>query len=38
MTTLESARWVAIIAVLALAAKQLTSNWDEFWRPLQDIA
>jgi uncharacterized membrane protein YbhN (UPF0104 family) len=35
---LDVARWVAIVAVIAFAAKQLASNWDEFWRTLQDIA
>jgi uncharacterized membrane protein YbhN (UPF0104 family) len=35
---IDVARWVAIVAVVAFAAKQLASNWDEFWHTLQDIA
>jgi len=35
---LDVARWIAIIAVVAFAANQLASNWDEFWLTLKDIA
>jgi uncharacterized membrane protein YbhN (UPF0104 family) len=35
---LDVARWIAILAVVAFAANQLASNWDEFWLTLKDIA
>ncbi|WP_370946070.1 YbhN family protein [Amycolatopsis sp. cg5] len=35
---IDVVRWLAIIAVVAFAAKSLASNWDEFWRTLKDIA
>jgi uncharacterized membrane protein YbhN (UPF0104 family) len=35
---IDVARWVALTAVVAFAAKQLATNWGECWRTLQDIA
>jgi uncharacterized membrane protein YbhN (UPF0104 family) len=31
-------RWVAIVLVVAFAARQLAANWGEFWRTLRDVA
>ncbi|OXM71150.1 lysylphosphatidylglycerol synthase transmembrane domain-containing protein [Amycolatopsis vastitatis] len=35
---LDVVRWVAILLVIAFAAKQLASNWGEFWHTLRDVA
>ncbi|GAA1029883.1 MULTISPECIES: lysylphosphatidylglycerol synthase transmembrane domain-containing protein [Amycolatopsis] len=35
---LDVVRWVAILLVIGFAAKSLASNWDEFWRTLDDVA
>jgi uncharacterized membrane protein YbhN (UPF0104 family) len=35
---LDVVRWVAILLVLGFAAKQLASNWGEFWHTLRDVA
>jgi uncharacterized membrane protein YbhN (UPF0104 family) len=35
---IDIARWVAIVAVIGFAAKQLVENWGEFWETLDGIA
>ncbi|MEV6897885.1 lysylphosphatidylglycerol synthase transmembrane domain-containing protein [Amycolatopsis sp. NPDC051372] len=35
---LDAVRWLAIVLVVAFAAKALTDNWTEFWRTLSDVA
>ncbi|MFF0144682.1 hypothetical protein ATK36_3138 [Amycolatopsis sulphurea] len=35
---LDVARWVAILLVVGFAAKQLASNWSEFWHTLSEVA
>ncbi|AUI62884.1 lysylphosphatidylglycerol synthase transmembrane domain-containing protein [Amycolatopsis sp. BJA-103] len=35
---LDVVRWVAILLVVAFAAKTLVTNWGEFWRTLSDVA
>lgn len=35
---LDVVRWVAIVAVIGFATKQLVTNWGEFWRTLSDVA
>ena len=35
---LDVVRWVAILLVIGFAAKQLASNWGEFWHTLRDVA
>lgn len=35
---IDIARWVALVAVVVFAGKQLASNWGAFWRTLDDIA
>ncbi|MFI5612441.1 YbhN family protein [Amycolatopsis sp. NPDC051903] len=35
---LDAVRWLAILLVVAFAAKALTDNWNEFWHTLSDVA
>ncbi|QRP45853.1 lysylphosphatidylglycerol synthase transmembrane domain-containing protein [Amycolatopsis sp. FDAARGOS 1241] len=35
---LDAVRWLAILLVVAFAAKALTDNWTEFWHTLSDVA
>lgn len=35
---IDAARWIALIAVIGFAARQLAANWGEFWCTLQDVA